>query len=97
MGSLGMQELILIPSHCLGCFQCWKTPSDWENRGKTIRNFKNATEREKIDVTPKKSDKNPEESKQGRVQAYWPDLLFVLAIAVVVFGPKKLPELAKIH
>ncbi len=36
-------------------------------------------------------------SSRRRVQAYWRDLLVVLAIAVVVFGPKKLPELAKIH
>ena len=56
MGSLGMQELIVILLIALVVFGAGKLPQIGENMGKAIRNFKNATEREKIDVTPKKSD-----------------------------------------
>ena len=64
MGSLGMPELIVILVIALVVFGAGKLPQIGENMGKAIRNFKNATEKEKIDVTPKKSDGISEENKQ---------------------------------
>jgi len=56
MGSIGMPELIIILIIALIIFGAGKLPQIGENMGKAIRNFKNATQREKIDVTPKGSD-----------------------------------------
>jgi len=64
MGSLGMPELIVILVIALVVFGAGKLPQIGENLGKAIRNFKGATEKEKIDVTPKKSEEIPGESKQ---------------------------------
>ena len=64
MGSLGMPELIVILVIALVVFGAGKLPQIGENMGKAIRNFKSATEKEKIDVTPKKSDGISEENKQ---------------------------------
>ena len=64
MGSVGMPELLVILVIALVVFGAGKLPQIGENLGKAIRNFKNATEREKIDVTPKKPDEIPGESKQ---------------------------------
>ncbi len=57
MGSIGMPELIIIMVIALIIFGAGKLPQIGENMGKAIRNFKSATEREKIGVT----SKNPEE------------------------------------
>jgi sec-independent protein translocase protein TatA len=57
MGSVGMPELIIILVIALVVFGAGKLPQIGENMGKAIRNFKSATEREKIDIT----SKNPEE------------------------------------
>ena len=57
MGSIGMPELIIIMVVALIIFGAGKLPQIGENMGKAIRNFKSATEREKIDVT----SENPEE------------------------------------
>ena len=51
MGSIGMPELIVILVIALVVFGAGKLPQIGENMGKAIRNFKSATEREKIDVT----------------------------------------------
>jgi len=64
MGSLGMPELIVILVIALIVFGAGKLPQIGENLGKAIRNFKSATEKEKIDVTPKK----PEEISGGSKQ-----------------------------
>ncbi len=53
MGSIGMPELIIILVIALIIFGAGKLPQIGENMGKAIRNFKNSTEREKNDVTPK--------------------------------------------
>ena len=63
MGSVGMPELLVILVIALVVFGAGKLPQIGENMGKAIRNFKNATEREKIDMTPKTSDGTSEESK----------------------------------
>jgi sec-independent protein translocase protein TatA len=60
MGSIGMPELIIIMVIALIIFGAGKLPQIGENMGKAIRNFKSATEREKIDVIPKR----PEEISQ---------------------------------
>ena len=56
MGSVGMPELIVILVIALVIFGAGKLPQIGENMGKAIRNFKSATEKEKIDVTPKRPD-----------------------------------------
>jgi sec-independent protein translocase protein TatA len=56
MGSIGMPELIIILVIALIIFGAGKLPQIGENMGKAIRNFKSATEKEKIDVAPKKPD-----------------------------------------
>jgi len=45
-------------------FGAGKLPQIGENLGKAIRNFKGATEREKIDVPPKKPEEISGEGKQ---------------------------------
>jgi sec-independent protein translocase protein TatA len=63
MGSIGMPELIIIMVIALIIFGAGKLPQIGENMGKAIRNFKSATDKEKVDVTPK----NPEEiSGEGK-------------------------------
>ncbi len=56
MGSIGMPELIIILVIALIIFGAGKLPQIGENMGKAIRNFKTATEKEKIDVPPKRPD-----------------------------------------
>ena len=64
MGSVGMPELMVILVIALIVFGAGKLPQIGENLGKAIRNFKSATEKEKIDVTPKKIEEIPGESKR---------------------------------
>jgi sec-independent protein translocase protein TatA len=64
MGSIGMPELIIILVIALIIFGAGKLPQIGENMGKAIRNFKNSTEKEKIDVTPKKPEEVSGENKQ---------------------------------
>ncbi len=64
MGSIGMPELIIILVIALIIFGAGKLPQIGENLGKAIRNFKNAIEREKIGVTPKKPNEISGESQQ---------------------------------
>ena len=64
MGSLGMPELIVILVIALVVFGAGKLPQIGENLGKAIRNFKGATEKEKIDVIPKKPEEISGEGKQ---------------------------------
>ena len=59
MGSIGMPELIVILVIVVIVFGAGKLPQLGENLGKAIRNFKKATEKERIDVSPNKS-KEPE-------------------------------------
>jgi len=56
MGSIGMPELIIILVIALIIFGAGKLPQIGENMGKAIRNFRNATEKEKIDGTLKRPD-----------------------------------------
>jgi sec-independent protein translocase protein TatA len=56
MGSIGMPELIIILVIALIIFGAGKLPQIGENMGKAFRNFKSATEREKIDVPPKEPE-----------------------------------------
>jgi sec-independent protein translocase protein TatA len=63
MGSIGMPELMVILVFALVVFGAGKLPQIGENLGKAIRNFKSATEKEKIDVTPKKPDELSGDSK----------------------------------
>jgi len=63
MGSIGMPELIIILVIALIIFGAGKLPQIGENMGKAIRNFKSATEREKIDLTSKKPEEISGESK----------------------------------
>jgi sec-independent protein translocase protein TatA len=60
MGSIGMPELIIIMVIALIIFGAGKLPQIGENMGKAIRNFKSATEREKIDVISKKPEEMSE-------------------------------------
>ncbi len=60
MGSLGMPELLVILVIVVIIFGAGKLPPIGENLGKAIRNFKGATEKEKIDVTPRR----PEETSR---------------------------------
>ena len=64
MGSVGMPELMVILVIALIIFGAGKLPQIGENLGKAIRSFKSATEKEKIDITPKKPEENSGESKQ---------------------------------
>ena len=64
MGSVGMPELLVILVIALVVFGAGKLPQLGENLGKAIRNFKSATEKEKIDVTPRKPDEISGGSKQ---------------------------------
>jgi len=59
-----MPELIIILVIALIIFGVGKLPQIGGNLGKAVRNFKSATEREKIDVTPKKPNEISGESKQ---------------------------------
>ncbi len=63
MGSIGMPELIIILLIALVVFGAGKLPQIGENMGKAIRNFKSATEKEKIGVTPKKPGEASEQNK----------------------------------
>ena len=56
MGSVGMPELIVILVIALVIFGAGKLPQIGENLGKAIRHFKSATEIERIDGTPKKTE-----------------------------------------
>jgi sec-independent protein translocase protein TatA len=56
MGSVGVPELIIILVIALIIFGAGKLPQIGENMGKAIRNFKGATEKEKIDVISKKPE-----------------------------------------
>ena len=65
MGSIGMPELIVILVIALVVFGAGKLPQIGENLGKAIRNFKSATEKEKIDITAKK----PEELSEKKIKS----------------------------
>ncbi len=56
MGSIGMPELIIILVIALIIFGAGKLPQIGENMGKAIRNFKTATEKEKIDAPRKRPE-----------------------------------------
>jgi sec-independent protein translocase protein TatA len=62
MGSIGMPELIVILVIVIIVFGAGKLPQMGENLGKAIRNFKKATEKEQIDVSPKKLKETEERS-----------------------------------
>jgi sec-independent protein translocase protein TatA len=64
MGSIGMPELIVILVIALVVFGAGKLPQIGENMGKAIRNFKSATEKEKVDVTHKNRGEISGEGKQ---------------------------------
>jgi sec-independent protein translocase protein TatA len=64
IGSVGMPELIVILVIALIVFGAGKLPQIGENMGKAIRNFKSASEKEKIDVTPKKPEEISGENKR---------------------------------
>jgi len=59
-----MPELIIILVIALVVFGAGKLPQIGENLGKAIRNFKSATEKDKLDVTIKKPEEISGESKQ---------------------------------
>ncbi len=54
MGSIGMQELMIILVIVLIVFGAGKLPQIGENLGKAIRNFKKSTETDGTDGTPKR-------------------------------------------
>jgi sec-independent protein translocase protein TatA len=56
LGGIGMPELIIILVIVLIIFGAGKLPQIGEGLGKGIRNFRKATTKEEIDVTPKKSE-----------------------------------------
>jgi len=60
MGSVGMPELLVILVIVLIIFGAGRLPQIGENLGKTIRNFKKSTEKERIDVPPKKLEETSE-------------------------------------
>ena len=60
MGSVGMPELMIILVIVLIVFGAGKLPHIGENLGKAIRNFKKSTDKDRIDVAPKKLDEIPE-------------------------------------
>ena len=64
MGSIGMPELIVILVIALVVFGAGKLPQIGENMGKAIRNFRSATDQEKVDVTPKNHGEISGEGKQ---------------------------------
>ena len=64
MGSIGMPELIVVLVIALVVFGAGKLPQIGENMGKAIRNFKSATDQEKVDVTPKNHGEISGEGKQ---------------------------------
>ena len=63
MGSIGMPELLVILIIVVLVFGAGKLPQIGENLGKAIRNFKSATERDKIEETSKKPEEIPGEGK----------------------------------
>jgi sec-independent protein translocase protein TatA len=60
MGSVGMPELLVILVIVLIIFGAGRLPQIGENLGKAIRNFKKSTEKERIDVPPKKLEETSE-------------------------------------
>ena len=65
MGSIGIPELIVILVFAIVVFGARKLPRlGEEDMEKAIQIFKSATEKEKIDVTPKKIEEIPGESKR---------------------------------
>jgi sec-independent protein translocase protein TatA len=70
MGSIGMPELIIIMVIALIIFGAGKLLQIGENMGKVIRNFKSATEKEKIDVIPKRPDELSGSSRQYRILVF---------------------------
>ncbi len=56
MGSIGLPELIIILVIALIIFGAGKLPQIGEHMGKAIRNFKTATEKEKIDGPRKRPE-----------------------------------------
>jgi sec-independent protein translocase protein TatA len=60
MGSVGMPELMIILVIVLIVFGAGKLPHIGENLGKAIRNFKKSTDKNPIDVAPKKLEEIPE-------------------------------------
>jgi sec-independent protein translocase protein TatA len=60
MGSVGMPELLVILVIVLIVFGAGRLPQIGENLGKAIRNFKKSTEKERIDVPPKKLEEASE-------------------------------------
>ena len=60
MGSVGMPELLVILVIVLIVFGAGGLPQIGENLGKAIRNFKKSTEKERIDVPPKKLEEASE-------------------------------------
>ncbi len=53
MGSIGMPELMVILVIVMIVFGAGKLPQIGDNLGKAIRNFKKATDKEQIDVSPR--------------------------------------------
>jgi len=60
MGSVGMPELLVILVIVLIIFGAGRLPQIGENLGKAIRNFKKSTEKERIDVPPRKLEETSE-------------------------------------
>jgi len=64
MRSIGMPELIVILVFVTAVFGARKLPRFGEDMGKAIQIFKDVTEKKKIDVTYKKTEEIPGESKR---------------------------------